>query len=170
MFDGVEEVVGGHSSGSMFETYHPIVQERLALPSPLIIEANYVINGDQLVLAASVQVDQPVTTTDNYVEFVIARDGLQGQHNMGLLMLDPEPLALTDPERLAKVDALKPLADEMGATLAQFSLAWCLQNPRVSTVMTGASRVGQVSENLKALEFVDRFTPELMRRIDEIFA
>lgn len=76
---------------------------------------------------------------------------------------------LTDPERLAKVDALKPLADEMGATLAQFSLAWCLQNPRVSTVITGASRVSQLEENVKALEFVDRFTPDVIQRVDEIF-
>ncbi len=48
---------------------------------------------------------------------------------------------LTDAERLAKVSALAPLAEQMGASLAQFSLAWCLQNPYVSTVMTGASRV-----------------------------
>ncbi len=77
---------------------------------------------------------------------------------------------LTDPDRLAKVDALKPLADDMGATLAQFSLAWCLQNPRVSSVITGASRVEQVHENLRALEFVDKFTPDVMARVDEIFA
>ncbi len=58
----------------------------------------------------------------------------------------------------------------MGATLAQFSLAWCLQNPWVSTVMTGASRVEQVYENMKALDFVDKFTPEIMREIDRIFS
>jgi aryl-alcohol dehydrogenase-like predicted oxidoreductase len=56
----------------------------------------------------------------------------------------------------------------MGATLAQFSLAWCLQNPYVSTVMTGASRVSQVHENMKALDFVDRFTPEVMAEIGKI--
>ena len=77
---------------------------------------------------------------------------------------------LTDREKLAKVAALQPLAREMGASLAQFSLAWCLQNPHVSSVITGASRVEQVQENLKALDYVDRFTPELMRAIDEIFA
>ncbi len=77
---------------------------------------------------------------------------------------------LTDADRLSKVAALEPLAREMGATLAQFSLAWCLQNPWVSSVITGASRVEQVYENLRALDFVDRFTPELMARIDAIFA
>ena len=77
---------------------------------------------------------------------------------------------LTDADRLAKVAALEPLAKDMGATLAQFSLAWCLQNPYVSTVLTGASRVEQVQENMKALEFSDQFTPDLLAKIDAIFA
>ena len=76
---------------------------------------------------------------------------------------------LTDADRLAKVAALEPIAQEMGASLAQFSLAWCLQNPHVSSVLTGASRVEQVHENMKAIEFVDRFTPDVMREIDQIF-
>jgi voltage-dependent potassium channel beta subunit len=76
---------------------------------------------------------------------------------------------VTDKVRLAKVAALEPLAREMGASLAQFALAWCLQNPYVSTVITGASRVEQVHENMKTLEFADKFTPELMARVDEIF-
>ena len=76
---------------------------------------------------------------------------------------------LTDQEKLAKVAELEPLAKEMGASLAQFSLAWCLQNPYVSTVVTGASRVEQVHENMKAMQFVDKFTPEIMAQIDEIF-
>ena len=76
---------------------------------------------------------------------------------------------LTDQEKLAKVAELEPFAKEMGASLAQFSLAWCLQNPYVSTVITGASRVEQVHENMKAMQFVDKFTPEIMAQIDEIF-
>jgi len=75
---------------------------------------------------------------------------------------------LTDPGNLARVAALQPLARDMGATLAQFALAWCLQNPQVSSVITGASRVAQVHENLQALEFADRFTPELMAEIDRV--
>jgi voltage-dependent potassium channel beta subunit len=77
---------------------------------------------------------------------------------------------LSDEERLARVAALEPLAKEMGATQAQFALAWCLQNPDVSTVLTGASRVEQVHENMKALEFVDRFTPDVMAAIDRVIA
>jgi voltage-dependent potassium channel beta subunit len=76
---------------------------------------------------------------------------------------------LTDAQKIARVKALQPLAEQMGASLAQFSLAWCLQNPYVSTVMTGASRIEQVHENMKAIEFVDRFTPDLMAEIDQIF-
>jgi len=57
----------------------------------------------------------------------------------------------------------------MGASLGQFSLAWCLQNPYVSTVITGASRTEQLHENMQAIDFVDRFTPELMNEIDRIF-
>ena len=56
----------------------------------------------------------------------------------------------------------------MGATLAQFSLAWCLQNPSVSSVLTGASRVEQVHENMKALNYAKKFTPEVMAAIAEI--
>lgn len=76
---------------------------------------------------------------------------------------------LTDAERLAKVSALRPLAEQMGATLAQFSLAWCLQNSHVSTVITGASRVEQVHENMHAIEFANRFTPEVMKEVERIF-
>lgn len=75
---------------------------------------------------------------------------------------------LTDPDNIARVARLQPLAEGMGATLAQFSLAWCLQNPGVSSVITGASRVNQVHENMKAMEFVDKFSPELMADIDRI--
>ena len=76
---------------------------------------------------------------------------------------------LTDAERIATVTKLEPLAREMGATLAQFALAWCLQNPYVSSVITGATRLEQVEENMKALEFVDAFTPEVMAAIDAVF-
>ena len=75
---------------------------------------------------------------------------------------------LTDQDRITKVAALEPLARDMGASLAQFSLAWCLQNPHVSSVITGASRVEQVHENMRALEFVDKFTPEVIAEIDRI--
>ena len=76
---------------------------------------------------------------------------------------------LTDNEKLKQVAELEPLAKGMGASLAQFALAWCLQNPHVSSVITGASRIEQVHENMKSLQFVDQFTPEVIARIDRIF-
>ncbi|MBM3181794.1 MAG: aldo/keto reductase [Chloroflexi bacterium] len=76
---------------------------------------------------------------------------------------------LTDEQKLAKVIALEPIAKELGCTLSQLALAWCLKNPFVSTVITGASRVEQVHENMKASEVVDKITPEIMETIDMIF-
>ena len=77
--------------------------------------------------------------------------------------------SVTDQESLAKVEALKPIADDLGCTLAQLALAWCLKNPNVSTVITGASRVEQVHENMKAGEIADQLTPEILAKIDETF-
>jgi len=69
-----------------------------------------------------------------------------------------------------KVDAAKrlgPIAADLGATTAQLSLAWLLKNPNVSTVITGASRPEQVTENMKALDVVGKLTPDVMTAIDE---
>lgn len=76
---------------------------------------------------------------------------------------------LTDQERLKKVAALEPIAQELGGTIPQLALAWCLKNPFVSTVITGASRVEQVHENMKAGEIAPKITPEIMERIDAAF-
>ena len=91
-------------------------------------------------------------------------DGIPGDSRGALegLGLDWLQEQLTDAGRLSKVAALMPLAEQMGASLAQFSLAWCLKNPSVSTVITGASRVEQVRENMKAINFVDSFSPDVM--------
>ena len=72
------------------------------------------------------------------------------------------------PERIAIVKKLKPVADDLGCTMAQMALAWCLKNPIVSTVITGASRAAQVHENLKALEVAPKLTAEVMERIEGI--
>ncbi len=77
--------------------------------------------------------------------------------------------SLTDPEANRRVRALKAVADELGVSLAQLSIAWCASNPHVSTVITGASRVEQVRENLGALDALARLTPDVRARIDAIF-
>jgi voltage-dependent potassium channel beta subunit len=74
------------------------------------------------------------------------------------------------PGRIAAVKKLSALAGELGATLPQLSLAWCLANPHVSTVILGASRVEQLKENLGALAVTERLTPEVLARIDRIVA
>ena len=77
---------------------------------------------------------------------------------------------LTDPPKIAAAKRLAPIAAGLGCTMAQMSLAWCLKNPRVSTVITGASRAAQVVENMKALEVVPQLTPDIMTRIDAALA
>jgi len=101
---------------------------------------------------------------------------LSGKYNDGI----PADTRLSDPKnewlrefvlapgRIDKVKALAPLAKELGCTLAQLAIAWCVKNPHVSTVITGASRIEQVHDNLKSLDYVAKLTPEVMARIDTI--
>jgi len=75
---------------------------------------------------------------------------------------------LTNQDAITKVKKLQTIAADLGLPLSQMSLAWCLKNPNVSTVITGASRVEQVRENMKAMDVVDKLTPDVMAKIDEI--
>ena len=75
---------------------------------------------------------------------------------------------LTDRAKNEVVAKLGGVANELGCSLAQLAIAWCAANPRVSTVITGASRVSQVAENMKAAEVIRKLTPEVMARIDAI--
>jgi aryl-alcohol dehydrogenase-like predicted oxidoreductase len=76
--------------------------------------------------------------------------------------------ALTDEKRNAKVGELKVIADELGVTLTEMSLAWCAKNPNVSTVITGASSPDQVRENMQALKVIPLLTKDILDRIDVI--
>jgi len=69
---------------------------------------------------------------------------------------------------LEKVDKLKPIAESVGATLAQLAIAWTIVNPNVSTVITGASKKEQVQENLKSLEISKKLTPEVLEKIEQV--
>jgi voltage-dependent potassium channel beta subunit len=75
---------------------------------------------------------------------------------------------LTDKAKNDAVSKLDAVAKDLGCSLAQLAIAWCARNPNVSTVITGASRVSQVEENLKAVDFIDKLTPEVMARIDAL--
>ncbi|WP_210414607.1 potassium channel beta subunit family protein [Microlunatus elymi] len=77
---------------------------------------------------------------------------------------------VTDPEVNAKVSKLAAIAERLGVTTAQLAIAWCAANPRVSTVITGASSVQQVEENMGALDALAQLDDGLRAEIDEIFA
>ncbi|HEX5807208.1 MAG TPA: aldo/keto reductase [Anaerolineales bacterium] len=102
---------------------------------------------------------------------------LSGKYNKGIPKASRAALEgydwlhddVTDTEKLAKVQALQTIAEELGCSVSQLALGWCLKNPYVSTVITGASRVEQVHENMKASEVAPKLTPEVLSRIDTIF-
>jgi voltage-dependent potassium channel beta subunit len=75
---------------------------------------------------------------------------------------------LTDAAKNAAVKKLEPIAAELGGSVAQLALAWVAKNPRVSTVITGASKLAQLQANLGALELLDKLTPEVLARIDAV--
>jgi voltage-dependent potassium channel beta subunit len=77
---------------------------------------------------------------------------------------------LTSDELNDRVRGFVAIADEVGCTPAQLALAWTASNPNVSTVITGASRVEQVRENMQALDVLDELNAERMAAIEEIFA
>jgi voltage-dependent potassium channel beta subunit len=78
--------------------------------------------------------------------------------------------ALTDRKRNDAVALLEPVARDLGATTAQLAIAWVARNPHVSSVITGASNVAQLRDNLKAVPLIDKLTPDVLKRIDEITA
>jgi len=75
--------------------------------------------------------------------------------------------AFLDPAVLERVDALRPLADELGISMAQLALAWCLREPQVASVIVGATRRSQLEDNCKASGI--RLPADALARIDEIF-
>ena len=71
-------------------------------------------------------------------------------------------------ERIEKTRNLAPIAADLGCSMAQLALAWCLKNPNVSTVITGASKPEQVVENMEALALEEKMTAEVMERIESV--
>jgi voltage-dependent potassium channel beta subunit len=71
-------------------------------------------------------------------------------------------------EKLRKVEKLAKVSDDLGVPMPQLALIWCLKNPNVSTVITGASNVKQVEQNMKAMDLVDKVDDAAMERIEEI--
>lgn len=69
-------------------------------------------------------------------------------------------------ERINKVKLIKKIADDINVSLPVFSIAWCLKNPNVSTVILGASKVPQLEENLKAIDTLPLLTSDVMDNVD----
>ena len=77
---------------------------------------------------------------------------------------------LTDAAKNAAVAQLEPVAAELGGSVAQLAIAWAASNPRVSSVITGASRLAQLHDNLGALALIEKMTPEVKVRIEAVTA
>jgi voltage-dependent potassium channel beta subunit len=75
---------------------------------------------------------------------------------------------LTDTAKNAAVARLEGVAAELGCSVSQLAIAWVAHNPRVSTVITGASRLSQLQSNLAAAEVIEKLTPAVLAQIDEI--
>lgn len=73
---------------------------------------------------------------------------------------------ITAAELVQKVENLRPIADRLGCSMAQLSLAWCTKHPHVSTVITGASKVEQVVQNFETLDVIDAITPEVKEEME----
>jgi len=98
------------------------------------------------------------------------KDGIPADSRGALAGYEWLASRLSDDAELAKVERLRPIAEDLGCTLAQMSLAWCAANPNVSTVITGASRPSQVAENFAAIDVLPLLTPEVMERIEAAVA
>jgi voltage-dependent potassium channel beta subunit len=95
--------------------------------------------------------------------------GVPASSRLAMKQYDFITQKLMVPATIEKVKRLEPIAKELGCTRAQLALAWCLKNPNVSTVITGATRPEQVAENMKALDVVPRLSAEVMAKIGQIF-
>jgi voltage-dependent potassium channel beta subunit len=71
-------------------------------------------------------------------------------------------------ENLEKVQKLGAIAGDLGTDTAKLAIAWCLKNPHVSTVITGATKLSQLESNLQSIEVVDKLTPDVLEAIEEV--
>jgi len=111
------------------------------------------------------------TTTWSPLQFGI----LTGKYNEGLpegsrLQKHVELRDRLTEDKVSKLKSLAQVAKELGCSLPQLAIAWCLKNPHVSTVILGASNLAQLQENLQATEVKQKLTNEVMQKIEQILA
>jgi len=106
----------------------------------------------------------------------LASGVLTGKYNNGI----PEKSRLSLPEmawlkdkvmtedKLKKVKELTEIAKELGTSMASLSIAWCIKNPHVTTAILGATKKEQLTDNLKAIEVIEKLTPEVLEKIEGI--
>ena len=96
------------------------------------------------------------------------RNGIPGDSRGAMKGMSFLEKSLTDTAKNEAVAQLEGVAADLGCNVAQLAIAWVAKNPHVSTVITGASRLSQLQNNLGAADVVGKLTPEVMARIDEI--
>lgn len=98
---------------------------------------------------------------------------LTGKYNEGIppgtrLAAHPELQNLLTPEKIKKVKLLTEIAKEIGCSMSQLAIAWCLKNPYVSSVLIGANNPQQLQDNMQAVEVKHKLVPEVMQKIEFI--
>ncbi|HJZ23763.1 MAG TPA: aldo/keto reductase, partial [Candidatus Babeliales bacterium] len=98
---------------------------------------------------------------------------LTGKYNDGIpedsrFARHPELSGRLTSEKIEKVKALQKIANQLGCKISQLALAWCLKNPNVSSVITGATHADQIKENMRAVELKNYLTDDVMKEIASI--
>lgn len=98
---------------------------------------------------------------------------LSGKYNEGIpsdSRLAKEAWLMPDNfmQLIEKTKQLNVIAKDLDCTLSQLAIAWCLKNPNVSSVITGATKIDQLQENLRAIDVKSRLTPDIMKTINQI--
>jgi voltage-dependent potassium channel beta subunit len=96
------------------------------------------------------------------------KDGIPKKSRGARKDMDFLVVGLTDPEKNQAVTKLADLAVELNCNVGQLAIAWASHNPHVSTVITGASNITQLKDNLSAIDVVARLSGEVMAQIDQL--
>jgi len=95
-------------------------------------------------------------------------DGIPEGSRFGLTGFDWLKDRWMKDDMLNKVKGLAALAKELGISMAELSIAWCIKNPNVTTAILGATKKEQLLENLKAAKAVEKLDATVMQQIEDI--